>query len=199
MANAENLDVSNDSSSAVSAPEMAETGNATASMQEPSNEDTAGQLSVSVPNLSEQQQFDAAHLFESFATVARRNLSLSNARNATDDLMRLMFSNGQLNPGQLLSSAQSFPSLQQNVSALPQTSSGNTRSTAGCNHHMAAFSQALTCSLAESDNDLLDMSRARNLLAEFDDDDLAAMDEEDQEDDCPSHEDYGIKPLINCA
>ena len=93
-------------------------------------------------------------------------------------------------PGNLLSTAQSFPNLTTSSSAGTST----TMTSAQTMSNVTSLSQALTMSLtstsSESDNDFLETCRATTLLAELEDDDeLPEPDDDDDENEDENEED----------
>ncbi|KAK7477746.1 hypothetical protein BaRGS_00031034 [Batillaria attramentaria] len=123
-------------------------------------------MSVSVPNLPSSME-QTVTLLDTFAAVARRNLSSGNSsnlpRNAnTSSLVRMALSNS---PNNLLSAAQSYPSLTN--SNVPTSNTLTTTQTMA--NVTSLLSQALTRSLpstsSESD-EFLETCRATTLLEE---------------------------------
>ncbi|XP_041351620.1 E3 ubiquitin-protein ligase HECTD1-like isoform X2 [Gigantopelta aegis] len=140
-------------------------------------------MSVSVPNLPTSME-QTVSLLDSFA---RRSNIVRNAN--ASSLVRLALSHS---PNNLLSAAQSYPSL---TTSTGQTS--NTLTTTQTMANVTLLSQALTRSLtstsSESDNEFLETFRASTLLAELEDDDeLPEPDDEDDEneDENEDDEDY---------
>lgn len=141
-------------------------------------------MSVSVPNLPTSME-QTVSLLESFAAVAKRNLGTVGMNNRSNSI-RLASQNAISN---LLSTAQSYPSLTTNSAA-----TSNTLTTTQTMANVTSLSQALTRSLtstsSESDNEFLETSRATNLLAELEDEeDLPVPDEDDDENDEENEDD----------
>ncbi|XP_071078576.1 E3 ubiquitin-protein ligase HECTD1-like isoform X2 [Haliotis cracherodii] len=156
-------------------------------------------MSVSVPNLPTSME-QTASLLDTFAAAARRNLSGGSGsnivRNANaSSLVRLALSNS---PSNLLSAAQSYPSL---TSSAGQTS--NTLTTTQTMANVTSLSQALTRSLtstsSESDNEFLDSCRATTLLAELEDDEeLPEPDDDDDENEDENEDDEDYDDVLVC-
>ncbi|PVD26171.1 hypothetical protein C0Q70_13840 [Pomacea canaliculata] len=155
-------------------------------------------MSVSVPNLTTSME-QTVTLLDTFAAVARRNLASSHAsnmpRNAnTSSLVRMALSNS---PNNLLSTAQSYPSLTN--SSVPTSNTLTTTQTMA--NVTSLLSQALTRSLpstsSESDNEFLDRCRATTLLAELEDEeDLPEPDEDDDENEDENEDDDDYEDVM---
>lgn len=145
-------------------------------------------MSVSVPNLPTTLE-PGNNLMESFAVVARRNLT-----NETNNMAASTANNGGLvrlaafanSPNSLLS-AQSFPNL-----TSTQSTTSSTLTTAQTMTNMT-LSQALTRSLpstsSESDNEFLESCQANALLADLDDDLMPDIDNDGDENDDENEDD----------
>ncbi|XP_050406417.1 E3 ubiquitin-protein ligase HECTD1 isoform X3 [Patella vulgata] len=151
-------------------------------------------MSASVPNLPTSMEQTVSLLDTFAAAVARRNLGTNNGNNIVrnanaSSLVRLALSNS---PNNLLSAAQSYPSLTNSTNA-----TSNTLTTTQTMANVTSLSQALTRSLtstsSESDNEFLETCRASTLLGELEDDEeLPEPDDEDDEneDENEDDEDY---------
>ncbi|KAK0043521.1 E3 ubiquitin-protein ligase HECTD1 isoform X5 [Biomphalaria pfeifferi] len=155
-------------------------------------------MSASEPNLPTSLD-PTASLLDSFA--ARRNMSTPHGSNIVrnshaNSLVRLALANS---PNNLLSAAQSYPSL--TASNVPTSSTLTATQTMAnvmsLSQHLKMTLQALTRSVtstsSESDNEFLETYRAHTLLAELEDDEeLPEPDDDDDEneDENEDDEDY---------
>ncbi|XP_076442551.1 E3 ubiquitin-protein ligase HECTD1-like isoform X4 [Babylonia areolata] len=154
-------------------------------------------MSVSVPNLPSSME-QTVTLLDTFAAVARRNMSAGHPsnlpRNAnTSSLVRMALSNS---PNNLLSTAQSYPSLTNS-----NVATSNTLTTTQTMANMTSLlSQALTRSLpstsSESD-EFLETCRATTLLAELEDEeDLPEPDDDEDENDDENEDDDDYEDVM---
>ncbi|KAL8608279.1 hypothetical protein ACOMHN_042146 [Nucella lapillus] len=154
-------------------------------------------MSVSVPNLPSSME-QTVTLLDTFAAVARRNMSAGHSsnlpRNAnTSSLVRMALSNS---PNNLLSTAQSYPSLTNS-----NVGTSNTLTTTQTMANMTSLlSQALTRSLpstsSESD-EFLETCRATTLLAELEDEeDLPEPDDDEDENDDENEDDDDYEDVM---
>ncbi|KAL5009008.1 hypothetical protein ScPMuIL_014589 [Solemya velum] len=147
-------------------------------------------MSVSVPNLPTSME-QTVTLLETFAAVARRNPAggSSNNMRQSNNAAGLVRIPAASSPNNLLSAAQSYPSLTTSAA-----STSNTLTTTQTMANVTSLSQALTRSLtstsSESDNEFLESCRATNLLAELDDDEeLPEPDDDDDENEDDNEDD----------
>ncbi|KAK7103616.1 E3 ubiquitin-protein ligase HECTD1-like isoform X2 [Littorina saxatilis] len=154
-------------------------------------------MSVSVPNLPSSME-QTVTLLDTFAAVARRNLSSGHQSNLprnsnTSSLVRMALSHS---PNNLLSTAQSYPSLTN--SNVPTSNTLTTTQTMA--NMTSLLSQALTRSLpstsSESD-EFLETCRATSLLAELEDEeDLPEPDDDDDENDDENEDDDDYEDVM---
>ncbi|BFZ12481.1 hypothetical protein BsWGS_15521 [Bradybaena similaris] len=161
--------------------------------EETSRASPTNSMSASEPNLPTSLD-PTASLLDSFVAVTRRNMTAPHGSNIVrnthaSSLVRLALANS---PNNLLSAAQSYPSL--TASNVPTSSTLTTTQTMA---NVMSLSQALTRSVtstsSESDNEFLETYRAHTLLAELEDDEeLPEPDDDDDEneDENEDDEDY---------
>lgn len=147
-------------------------------------------MSASEPNLPTSLD-PTASLLDTFAAIARRSLNSSPGgsnivRNThASSLVRLALANS---PNNLLSAAQSYPSL--TASNVPTS---NTLTTTQTMANVMSLSQALTRSVtstsSESDNEFLETYRAHTLLADLEDDEELPEELPEPDDDDDENED----------
>ena len=144
-------------------------------------------MSVSVPNLT--SNMDTVSLLESFAAVARRNLSANTnnmvrSSNASNFMRMALSANTNVNT---LSVAQSFPTLSSSGSTSTKHSLKSTQTMSNVTMGVSSLGQALTASLgyvpgSDSDNELLGSCLANTLQLDHDDDDDIEVDDDDDDD-----------------
>ncbi|XP_012942946.1 E3 ubiquitin-protein ligase HECTD1 isoform X2 [Aplysia californica] len=172
---------------------------ATSSSEDSTRGSPTNSMSASEPNLPTSLVDPTASLLDSFAAVARRNITAPHGSNAVrnthaNSLVRLALANS---PNNLLSAAQSYPSL--TASNVPTSSTLTTTQTMvnvmslSQLFRLQALTRSVTSTSSESDNEFLETYRAHTLLADLEDDEeLPEPDDDDDEneDENEDDEDY---------